>query len=899
MMGNAIFPGKQELCCTDLSFFTDIAGIGSDPLYKRFDSVYSVVRSTIPTEYQDFLAQPNYSEEEDKIHWYVVKWNETPRPFNKLNGEERDKYESIKKSTIQAYQNACQKSSGDAAIILSQILNHINDDYIYCYDDKVVLSVWGMALDTKLHETKGSVVYVSPEDKKRYTITFDVGRHGMFNNKLDAKLSREDGKVLGKEDLPQIKVAEGYEFKEWQPSPYGYIVHSDASFKAIYNKLDVTVNEEEDVEEETATPNPPIPPVPPKKDRRFIFLPGTNGTLEGNTDFVKDDSYVLNDNDFPKVKPNKGYQFSKWNLESSPTESKYTATYTRLPWYKRFWLWLTGLDWRGCLKWLLLLLLLLILLFLLLHGCKGCTHHAVENGVVPIDSVENKDGKVVDDNGHAHDIIGNDGKLPDGNVVAPITGEDGSMPPIVKSPDGQDVIANRLNIYFENDNADLDKFAQDFKKAYPSDDYEIIGCDRNVKMVQIEVPTNQRDKVRDEIVSKLPRQKFFVVDEAIFQLNGYIKDNGTDAGWHLKAVNVAGGWKYTKGSTNVTVAVVDDGIDYSHPMFTGRIVSPYNVFTQSNTLSRGEGHGTHVAGLAVGSAQYYNQGASGMAPNCKLMPVQVFDNNYSTFSSITSGIMYAVHKGADVINVSIGPNLEGLNSLSEAQQAQLAQTQFKNEEKVWDKIISIANKKNSIIVFAAGNNDILTKILPECRTNQTINVAAVNKSLTATDFTNYGVGSNISAPGEDIYSSFPVKSFRYCDGTSMAAPIVSGTIALMKSLKKNLTVVQALGVLQASGRKIQGNVPPMVQVDKALAFVKSGKFPNPIQGNGIRNQPIIDNGDNGTGVIGSGEDGAASGTVPQAPDQSTNYDEIRKLIRIYQEKIRELEKQLPNGKQKE
>jgi subtilisin family serine protease len=278
------------------------------------------------------------------------------------------------------------------------------------------------------------------------------------------------------------------------------------------------------------------------------------------------------------------------------------------------------------------------------------------------------------------------------------------------------------------------------------------------------------------------------------------------------------------------------------------------------------------------------------------MPIQVFDNNYSTFSSITSGIMYAVHKGADVINVSIGPNFEGLNSLSESQQAQLAQTHFKNEEKVWDKIISIANKKNSIIVFAAGNNDILTKILPECRTNQTINVAAVNKSLTATEFTNYGVGSNISAPGEDIYSSFPVKSFRYCDGTSMAAPIVSGTIALLKSLKKNITVTQVLGVLQASGRKIQGNVPPMVQVDKALAFVRSGRFPNPIQGNGMANQPVFDNGGNEAGIIGSGEDGSASGTVPQAPDRSTNYDEIRKLIRIYQEKIRELEKQLPNGK---
>ena len=416
-------------------------------------------------------------------------------------------------------------------------------------------------------------------------------------------------------------------------------------------------------------------------------------------------------------------------------------------------------------------------------------------------------------------------------------------------------------------------------------------------MVQIQVPTDQHDRVRDEMVSKLPRQKFFVVDEAIFQLNGYINNNGTDAGWHLRAVNVTGGWKYTKGSANVTVAVVDDGIDYSHPMFTGRIVSPYNVFTQSNTLSRGEGHGTHVAGLAVGSTQFYSQGASGMAPNCKLMPVQVFDNNYSTFSSVTSGIMYAVHKGADVINVSIGPNLEGLNSLSEGQQALLAQTRFKNEERVWKKIIAVANKKNSIIVFAAGNNDILTKILPECRTNQTINVSAVNRSLAATQFTNYGSGSNISAPGEDIYSSFPVKSFRFCDGTSMAAPIVSGTIALMKSLKKNITVTQALGVLQASGRSIQGNVPPMLQVDKALVFVRSGRFPNPIREKGLGDQPVIGDGDYESGGTGNGSDeNMSNGANPRAPDRNTNYDEVRKLIRIYKEKIRELEKQLPNGK---
>lgn len=131
----------------------------------------------------------------------------------------------------------------------------------------------------------------------------------------------------------------------------------------------------------------------------------------------------------------------------------------------------------------------------------------------------------------------------------------------------------------------------------------------------------------------------------------------------------------------------------------------------------------------------------------------------------------------------------------------------------------------------------------------------------------------------------------------MAAPIVSGTIALMKSLKKNITVTQALGVLQASGRSIQGNVPPMLQVDKALVFVRSGRFPNPIREKGLGDQPVIGDGDYESGGTGNGSDeNMSNGANPRAPDRNTNYDEVRKLIRIYKEKIRELEKQLPNGK---
>ena len=80
------------------------------------------------------------------------------------------------------------------------------------------------------------------------------------------------------------------------------------------------------------------------------------------------------------------------------------------------------------------------------------------------------------------------------------------------------------------------------------------------------------------------------------------------------------------GDPNFVVAIIDDGIDVNHNMFKGRFFKAYNVFTQNRALSPGQGHGTHVAGLAVGSTEFYPEGAAGVAPKCKIMPVQVFDN---------------------------------------------------------------------------------------------------------------------------------------------------------------------------------------------------------------------------------------------------------------------------------
>ena len=718
--------GKRKICYTEVLDFTDFQGIGKDPLYKRFDSVYSVVEKHISLEYRDFLAHPIYSSAEDRIVWYVKEWTELPVAYNDLqNPAEKERYETIKNATISEYRKVCSSLSGEDRQILAGAVKYIDDNFLFCFDGKVVMIAWGMKPDSKKHDVVGSIIY-DLQLQERHKIRFVPGEHGVFKDKQASGMSRMSGTVLTKNDIPEIIADEGYVFKGWDPEPVGVTVDGPKTFKALYDKAPAPVAGNFGISESPeAAPEPePTPdPVPEPK-------------LEPAPE--------------PKPEP-----------ESVP-EPESISEPDKVPWYRHFWFWLTG---SGCLKWLLWILLILLLIILLLCLFKSCDGIDGGNNVKQVDKIETPDGRIIDDNGPIKGIVGDDGALPGSPVVAPVVGDDGQEPPIIENPGAPDIIGNRLNIYFENADADLDAFAAALSGAYPSGECQIIGADRNVPMIQILIPEAMRDVIREELPGKLPDYDFFVVDESIFTINGQPGNNAENIGWHLDAVNVPEAWYITKGSSDIIIGIVDDGIDANHDILKRKIVKPYNVFTQDNRLSLGEGHGTHVAGLAAGADRMVDEGVSGVAPKCRIMPVQVFDNGMCTFSSLTSGIMYAIHNGASVVNVSIGPDFSGMDVLPIADQNLIARTQFKNEEKVWRRVIEVAEENNAIIVFAAGNNNILACVSPTNRSDLTLNVAAVDMSVRGTDFTNYGRGSNISAPGKDIASSVPVNDYAIFDGT--------------------------------------------------------------------------------------------------------------------------------------
>ena len=546
------------------------------------------------------------------------------------------------------------------------------------------------------------------------------------------------------------------------------------------------------------------------------------------------------------------------------------------------------------------MLLIILLVWLLSWLLRGCDSDVLidrnGNAVLPIDRVEKidqitqPDGTIHDNNGTITNIVGSDGRLPENGVVPPIIGDGNIMPPIVSNPGTPDVIDNRLNIYFENENAELNKWAQDFKRLYSSDNYQIIGYDPNVKMIQIQIPEGQRNNIREELPMKISDQKFFIVDESIMVLHGNKSQSTANKGWHLKAAHVKEGWNITMGDPNLVVAIIDDGIDVNHSMFKGRFFNAYNVFTQNRALSSGQGHGTHVAGLALGSTEFYSDGAAGVAPNCKIMPVQVFDNGMCTFSSLASGIMYAIHNGANIVNISVGPSFQGLNQLPIEEQIKVAQQYFKNEEKVYRHIINVANKKNVILVFAAGNDNIVTAILPECRlTNNTVNVAACTPEYKSSTFTNYSLGTNVSAPGEGIYSAYPNNSFKMFDGTSMAAPIITGTIALMKTIKPDINVQQCIAVIQKTGKDLDKFIPPMVLIDQALIAVKSGDIPKEPIWSQILDTGSIEHNDDITSTEQSQNNEQSSTEVNNPTD---DYSALKDLLKQLKEQRDALNKRI-------
>ncbi len=254
--------------------------------------------------------------------------------------------------------------------------------------------------------------------------------------------------------------------------------------------------------------------------------------------------------------------------------------------------------------------------------------------------------------------------------------------------------------------------------------------------------------------------------------------------WYLSTIGASRAWAKAQGGQAITVAILDSGIDAGHPEFSGRIVGGQSFVPGSAGPNDDFGHGTHVAG-AIGALTNNGVGIAGVAPHVKLLPIKVLDSQgLGTLDVVVAGIQAAKEAGVRVINMSLASQVS--SSLQ-------------------DQVIDQCVKAGIIVVAAAGNDGTDTPEFP-AGSPGVLAIGATDMSDVRTSFSNGGAHVRIVAPGVDIASTYPRSqgSYVYKNGTSMAAPIVTGVVAAMLAVKPSLTPNDVARILYETGASSRG-----------------------------------------------------------------------------------------------
>ncbi|HEY3281201.1 MAG TPA: S8 family serine peptidase [Armatimonadota bacterium] len=268
--------------------------------------------------------------------------------------------------------------------------------------------------------------------------------------------------------------------------------------------------------------------------------------------------------------------------------------------------------------------------------------------------------------------------------------------------------------------------------------------------------------------------------------------------WNLTLDGAPNAWDITTGGTGVTIAIVDTGIDSTHPDLSGKVLSGYNATTGTTGIPTDtDGHGTHVSGIAAATGDN-GTGIAGVSWGARILPVKVLGRNgVGSDSDVADGVQWAADHGANIINMSLGDSAYSSTS---------------------DRAVQYAWNQGCLIVAAAGNdyqNGNPTSY--PAALSHVIGVGALNDSGLRASYSNTGSYVSVTAPGGDpssnqdnnkrhwIFSTWPRSlgsSYAMLAGTSQATPQVSGLAALIWSENPSLTNAQVRDAIQSTA------VPP-------------------------------------------------------------------------------------------
>lgn len=253
---------------------------------------------------------------------------------------------------------------------------------------------------------------------------------------------------------------------------------------------------------------------------------------------------------------------------------------------------------------------------------------------------------------------------------------------------------------------------------------------------------------------------------------------------------------YNPATPSSILAVVDTGVDYTHPDLAGKVDTgeDWDFVNNDDNAMDDNLHGTHVAGIAAASTNN-SSGVAGVSINTNtILPVKVLNQSGSGYYSwISAGIIYAADHGAKVINLSLGGNIKS--------------TTLENA-------VNYAWNKGAVVVAAAGNSNNSSKTYPAAYPIA-LAVWASNQNDNKASFSSYGTWVDIGAPGVSILSTIPVNldtkdgnqdGYYLGSGTSMATPHVAGLAGLLFSQHPDWPALQVRNKIELTADPVGGKL---------------------------------------------------------------------------------------------
>lgn len=263
------------------------------------------------------------------------------------------------------------------------------------------------------------------------------------------------------------------------------------------------------------------------------------------------------------------------------------------------------------------------------------------------------------------------------------------------------------------------------------------------------------------VVAKVPKEQTELVEEELKQTQAaeslevdhptFLAAESYD--WGVRRIEAPLVWD-TTSAEGIRVAVIDTGLDYSHPDLSARYAGGYDTFNQDDDPFDGHGHGTHVSGIIA--ADLNDVGQAGVSPKASLVAVKALgDDGTGYISDLVEAIDWAMNNGVTIINFSLGTSYDSL---------------------ILEDKLQEAADQGILLVAAAGNTNGGSVLYPAAY-DTVISVSATDSSDNLASFSS--VGAELSAPGVSISSTVPGGGYASWSGTSMAAPHVTATAALM------------------------------------------------------------------------------------------------------------------------